>query len=535
MASAGVNAPVDLNAVDNSETTYLQPPKTIDTVLEKIANVHPYAQMALGALSAASKIIIAQAERDKSILSLLENTGSMDKTVRLWDAATGQPVVGLVLGGRHSQHATPPVVDVPFAQGLHRNAAGGPKDTDDDSIRDEDYHGPPTPDPSVQQQQQAATAKYEDRKVATAPSQSNTRGYILEAVNTGVEGGYDSMRRTKQRRVLGVYGNELTPTPPKPDTSDSEAEGEPKVKEKHATSEHCDVNDPFIDDSELNIDNRNHFAQTKQQGFYVSSGEVALMKDSRTPKKPKSKKVPAEAVYQAKTRHTVIEDNGKKRKVVDIRDFHPELQLAIEDLKFTILKESWGVKGKFPPSVKPILADVALKAVNLGEYDEDFFNLMPVLFPYNRFTMTKLIKRTIFTDHLKILTVRQDELLQQLAGLTKEGFSKAQEEWEKSVVAWEEAKIESEAGAASAPTPSASADATHPNDGAGSGIDGDNTRTDGDRTLPDGAGTDGGAGSGTDGGAGAGTDGGGPSADGDNVPGTNIADETRDAHPPAQK
>jgi hypothetical protein len=187
----------------------------------------------------------------------------------------------------------------------------------------------------------------------------------------------------------------------------------------------------------------------------------------------------------------------------------------------------------------------------------------------------KLIRRTIFTDHLKILTDRQDELLQQLAGLTKEGFSKAQEEWDKSVVAWgaspliqrpplfvcpafvffyvsllmfhaslltphterrkEKAKNESEAGAASASTPSASADAAHPDDGAGSGIDGDNTRADGDRTLPDGAGTDGGAGTGTDGGAGAGTDGGGPGADGDNIPGTNKADGTRDAHPPAQK
>ncbi|KAG1838814.1 hypothetical protein DFJ58DRAFT_733637 [Suillus subalutaceus] len=49
---------------------------------------------------------------------------------------------------------------------------------------------------------------------------------------------------------------------------------------------------------------------------------------------------------------------------------------------------------------------------------------------------TETIKRTIFADHLKILTDRQDELLQQLAGLTKDGFSKAQEEWEKSVVAW---------------------------------------------------------------------------------------------------
>lgn len=40
-----------------------------------------------------------------------------------------------------------------------------------------------------------------------------------------------------------------------------------------------DLNDPFIDDSELAIDDRTHFAQTKQQGFYVSSGEVALLKD----------------------------------------------------------------------------------------------------------------------------------------------------------------------------------------------------------------------------------------------------------------
>ncbi|OAX35980.1 hypothetical protein K503DRAFT_772952 [Rhizopogon vinicolor AM-OR11-026] len=329
-----------------------------------------------------------------------------------------------------------------------------------------------------------------------------------------------------------------TPPPPKADTSESEGEDDhdpqdkdkdksKKKKKKHATSEYYDVNDPFIDDSELNIDNRTHFAQTKQQGFYVSSGEVALMKDIRTPKKPKSKKVPAEGGATAgpskgpvtkeegtkdhpisllddraakkRKNYIVVEENGKKKKVVDFRDFHPDLQLAIEDLKVAIANESWDVKGKFPPSIKPVLADVALKAVNLGEYDEDFFNLMPLLFPYNRFTMTKLIKRTIFSDHLKILTDRQDELLRQLDALTKEGFQKAQEEWEKSVVAWErrkeKAKNESEAGAASASTPSASvADVQPHDDGAGSGADGENA----------------------------------PGAGG-------KADVSRDAHPPAQK
>jgi hypothetical protein len=39
MASAAVNTPVDLDAMDNFETTYLQPLKIVDAVLEKIADV----------------------------------------------------------------------------------------------------------------------------------------------------------------------------------------------------------------------------------------------------------------------------------------------------------------------------------------------------------------------------------------------------------------------------------------------------------------------------------------------------------------
>ncbi|KIK31444.1 hypothetical protein CY34DRAFT_103294, partial [Suillus luteus UH-Slu-Lm8-n1] len=76
-ASAGVNAPDGLDTVDNFETTYIQPLKIADAVLEKIADVHPYVKMALGVLSAACKIIIAQAERDKSILSLLKKLGDV--------------------------------------------------------------------------------------------------------------------------------------------------------------------------------------------------------------------------------------------------------------------------------------------------------------------------------------------------------------------------------------------------------------------------------------------------------------------------
>lgn len=308
------------------------------------------------------------------------------------------------------------------------------------------------------------------------------------------------------------------------DTTDSEDEGtdRPKVKKKkkHFASEYYDVTDPFIDDSELNIDNRTHFAQTKQQGFYVSSGEVALMRDSRSPKKPKSKKPPVSEAGPSKQddgikdrplsvlgeprgekrpkHYTVIDEGGRKRKVIDIPEFHPDLQASLEGLKDFITKEDWSVRGKFPPGLKPILADVALKAIHLGEYDDDFFNLMPTLFPYNRFTMMKLIKRMVFQDHYNLLTTRQDELLEQLARLTKEGFPKAQEEWEKSVAAWhrrhEKTKTaEPETGGASTP----SVTDTAPQD---------------------------------DGGAASGTDGNEP----ENAPGTGK-ETTRDAHPPAKK
>ena len=117
--------------------------------------------------------------------------------------------------------------------------------------------------------------------------------------------------------------------------------------------------------------------------------------------------------------------------------------------------ENWEPKGKFPPGIRPVLGAVALKAVRLNEYNDNFFNLMPRIFPYNRFTMSvrfgyfssesfsayvhgmqKLIKRQIFPDHMALLVKRQDELLVELKAVADEGFPRAKEEWERSVAAW---------------------------------------------------------------------------------------------------
>ncbi|KAG7446077.1 uncharacterized protein BT62DRAFT_895628 [Guyanagaster necrorhizus] len=271
-----------------------------------------------------------------------------------------------------------------------------------------------------------------------------------------------------------------TPVPEnKADTSESEPEPEPegeltslfkRKKRKSYAQEYYDTNDPFIDDSELAIDERKFFAQTKQRGFYVSSGQVALLKDTpkeKPPMKPRSKLVPNRetkseegtrdspiALYsdsesaaqdpsqtaqtgQKRKRYISVVENGKKRKVVDVTSFDPKLQEAIDELKAAIAAEDWTNKGKFPPNIKPILAKVALKAVELNEYDDHFFNLMPTLFPYNKFTMTKLIKRTIFADHTAMLAKRQEDLLEELAKQAKAGFAKAEEDWQHAVVVWD--------------------------------------------------------------------------------------------------
>lgn len=104
---------------------------------------------------------------------------------------------------------------------------------------------------------------------------------------------------------LAKETGQRSPTPPPPLKRVSDSEGEeddddPKKgisagkgkagRKKNLATEYYDLNDPFIDDSELAVDERTYFAQTKQQGFYVSSGEVALLKD-KTPKKTKAKRV----------------------------------------------------------------------------------------------------------------------------------------------------------------------------------------------------------------------------------------------------
>ncbi|KAG1867251.1 hypothetical protein DFJ58DRAFT_911672, partial [Suillus subalutaceus] len=55
VASVGQDSQADLDAAYGFQDTYLQPLRIFDDVIGKIADVHPYAKMALGVLSCAAK------------------------------------------------------------------------------------------------------------------------------------------------------------------------------------------------------------------------------------------------------------------------------------------------------------------------------------------------------------------------------------------------------------------------------------------------------------------------------------------------
>ncbi|KAG1848541.1 hypothetical protein DFJ58DRAFT_467239 [Suillus subalutaceus] len=62
----------DLDAADICQDIYLELLRVFDAVIGEIADVHPHAKIALGMLSCAAKVILAQADRDTAVLKLLD-------------------------------------------------------------------------------------------------------------------------------------------------------------------------------------------------------------------------------------------------------------------------------------------------------------------------------------------------------------------------------------------------------------------------------------------------------------------------------
>ncbi|KAG1851344.1 hypothetical protein DFJ58DRAFT_427154 [Suillus subalutaceus] len=80
----------DLDTADKFQDTYLKPLKIFDDVIGKIADLHPYAKMALGVLSCAAKIILAQVDCDRAVRELLE------KSCQVYSFITQDEMIGKI-------------------------------------------------------------------------------------------------------------------------------------------------------------------------------------------------------------------------------------------------------------------------------------------------------------------------------------------------------------------------------------------------------------------------------------------------------
>lgn len=157
--------------------------------------------------------------------------------------------------------------------------------------------------------------------------------------------------------------------------------------------------------------------------------------------------------------------DGKKKKIVDLSGFFDEVRRDAEEMKVLVDTAEWE-KGKFPPHLKDPLTEMAVRAMRMDEYDDHFFNMLPQIFPYNRFTMMKLTKRLVFPRHIELLHEAQDNLLVLLEKETKAGFATAQEEYDKAMAAWDRKQERLKAEPATATLTPASQTHAHDSDSA---------------------------------------------------------------------
>ena len=133
--------------------------------------------------------------------------------------------------------------------------------------------------------------------------------------------------------------------------------------------------------------------------------------------------------------------------------FSPPMEAEFASLVDTIKQFSFEQKGKFPPELKPRLTSCAVRAIQLNEYGDNFFNRLPRLFPYNRYTMFKLTKRLVYAEHVKMIVERQDQLLEELGKMVTEGMEGAQAEYDRALSVWEEKREKRKRESLVAPPP----------------------------------------------------------------------------------
>ncbi|GAA5877918.1 hypothetical protein JCM16303_000281 [Sporobolomyces ruberrimus] len=243
-----------------------------------------------------------------------------------------------------------------------------------------------------------------------------------------------------------------------------------------------DVEDPFVDDTELQLYEPRHYYRPRREGYFVCLGPVECApkrggaRRSRNPAGPKKivigpdgKPIPLDTPQAGSSNGRIETPFGTSgiptfgtepaKPARKPGEFSQELEENFEMLKVEADKESFEVKNKFPPHLKELLTSVAYRALDLDEYDEYFFARLPSIFPYNKFTLTKLVKREVFQKRMNDYTTRQEELLDVLREGIKDNLEDQKREFEENYGAWIKEKESGGAtkvdGASAPPTPAA--------------------------------------------------------------------------------
>ncbi|KIK61464.1 hypothetical protein GYMLUDRAFT_997304 [Collybiopsis luxurians FD-317 M1] len=121
-----------------------------------------------------------------------------------------------------------------------------------------------------------------------------------------------------------------------------------------------------------------------------------------------------------------------KRAVIHLSSFSSQMQDLLQCLKKANASTPWK-GGKMPDSLKPLLSQVAIKAIITNEYDEKFFYFVSTIIPLRQSKINKLIKQLVIQDHLKLLKDRQSALLNELQDQIDEEFPKVKKFCKKNI------------------------------------------------------------------------------------------------------
>ncbi|CAH7673879.1 expressed protein [Phakopsora pachyrhizi] len=120
------------------------------------------------------------------------------------------------------------------------------------------------------------------------------------------------------------------------------------------------------------------------------------------------------------------------------------LEKALAELKVHVDAALPFPPKKFPGHLKPLTLKVAHLALDLKEYDDYFFLKLAEIFPYNTFTIKKLVKREILPQRKAYYEAEINKRIEQLKPLIEEGMPKARADYKRALQDFKIAKVDFE-------------------------------------------------------------------------------------------